>query len=461
MFRVILKRAIVAMFIISGSFAFIYGLAATIGDPLAEIRLSNPPNLEYLLLAATRELRLDQSIPERFLGWYIDVWNSIFSGDFTLGIALNGRPVSEGLFTAIAPTFLLVGISIALSLFLGAVLGVVVAVKRNGLREAAFNLISFLGYVAPVFFIGHLIKQYGVVIVNDGASKLLNWYEILATFSGSLFFLFFATFSFLSQYSFDDQKARKKFSISLVIAIPLMSMANYVLPGDTSYLYFFISSVLTVLLWVIFWSVLGVGMVHRFSFGRRFGVIWLLALVIQKLIATLPIYMQRDEIGGRPFPSFAYESVWYTPPEFWIVQLDRALHLILPAFAITITTLALYYQVTKATAIEALEADYVKMARAKGISDLEVLIRHVFRSCYLSLTNTFVPNYLYLFNGVIITELVFGWQGIGVFIMNSLFSYDLNKLMGGVFVIGIATFISMLGSDLLSNRIDPRIREFE
>jgi peptide/nickel transport system permease protein len=63
-------------------------------------------------------------------------------------------------------------------------------------------------------------------------------------------------------------------------------------------------------------------------------------------------------------------------------------------------------------------------------------------------------------NAVIIIELVFGFQGLGIFIFSSIYSYDLNRLMGGVFVLGIATFIGMLLSDLVSTRIDPRIRQF-
>lgn len=459
MFRFILKRALFAIAGISGSFAFVYSLAATIGDPLAEIRLSNPPNLEYLLLATTRELRLDQSIPERFIGWYSDVWRSIFSGDFTLGTALNGRPVSEGLFTAIAPTFVLVSISIALSLFIGSTLGVFVAIGRYGLRESFSSFIAFLGYVSPVFFIGHLMKQYVVVVINDGANKFTDWYEPLAILSGSAIFLFGTTLIFLSHYSLDDRVAKVRFLASLMIAIPLMSLANYLLPIDTDYLAIAKNFAAALILWILFWSVLGVGMLHRFRFGIRFGTLWLFSLIIQRLISILPTYMKRDEIAGRPFPSFAYESVWYSPPEFWVSQLDRVLHLVLPASAITITTVAIYYQVTKATAIETLESDYVRMARAKGVNEIEVLVRHVFRSCYLSLSNTFVPNYLYLFNGVIIIELAFGWQGLGIFLMDSLFTYDLNRLMGGIFVIGLATFIAIVGSDLLSSRIDPRIRE--
>ena len=457
----ILRRSVMAIFVISGSFAFIYGLAATIGDPLAEIRLSNPENLEYLLLAATRELRLDQSIPERFFGWYSDVIRSILNGEFTLGTSLSGRPVSEGLLGAVAPTFWLVIISIIFSLLLGAILGMFVAIRRQGFREPLIGLLLFLGYVSPVFWISHLIKQYLVVILNDRAIETITWYTLLAPLFGSLIFLLAITFFFLAQYSINEKLARKRFAISLLFAIPMMAVANSLLPNETRVIFVALNAFLAITFWLAFWIFVGRGMPNKAKFGIRFGILWVFSVLIQKLISVFPNYMQRDEIAGRPFPSFAYESVWYSPPEFWILQLDRVLHLLLPSLAITITTTAIYYQVTKNAAIEALESDYVRMARAKGINELEVLVRHVFRSCYLSLINTFVPNYLYLFNGVIIVELVFGWQGIGVYLLSSMFSYDLNRLMGGIFVIGLLTFVAMVGSDLLMSRVDARIRAFK
>lgn len=456
----LLKRTFASLFIISGSFAFIYCIAATVGDPLAEIRLSNPPNLEYLLLSATRELRLDQSIPERFVGWYSDVLKSLLSGDFTLGYGLNGRPVSEGLITAIAPTFTLVGVSIAISLLIGSASGLFVAARRLGIRESVINLVSFLGYVAPVFWIGHLFKQYVVVAMNDNAERLLNWYGLIASFVGSSVIVFVSMFIYFSYYSWSDRLAKNRYLIILGVAIPAMGLGNTIFPIETTYLKFAIFSSAICSFWILFWKLIGSDLTRKFAFGLRFGLIWLFAVVLQKLISTIPAYMSRDEIIRRPFPSFGYESVWYTPPDFWLLQLDRALHTMLPSLAIAVTTIAIYYQVTKSVAIETLESDYVKMARAKGLSEIELLVRHVYRNCLLSITNTFVANYLYLFNGVIIVELVFGWQGIGVYLMSSLFTYDLNRLMGGIFVIGVATFVAMLLSDLVSRRIDPRIREF-
>lgn len=460
MLRFMLRRAALAWLVITGSFAFIYSLAATVGDPLAEIRLSNPPNLEYLLLAATRELRLDQPIPERFLGWYFDALSSIVDGSFSLGSALNGRPVTEGLSSAIAPTLFLVCVSILIALMGGSAIGIFVAIRRLGFRESILSLLVFLGYVSPVFWIGHLLKQYVVIVLNDGAVQLSIWFETIGLFIGSLIFLALVCFGYLSYYQWNDRKSRRAIQVVIPTGIVSMGLASELLPSQSSYLFIVLLFSSATALWTVIWALLSKGAPRRVSFGFKIGIAWVLSFTIQKLIFTMPEYMARDEIGGRPFPSFAYESVWYETPDFWVLQLDRALHLILPAFAISITTIAIYFQVVKNAAIESLESDYVKMARAKGVSDIEVLVRHVFRSCYLSLVNTFVPNFLYLFNGVIIAELVFGWQGLGTYLMSALFNYDLNRLMGGIFVLGVATFIGMLASDLIIHRLDPRIREF-
>lgn len=447
-----------AFIVISGSFALIYGMAATIGDPLAEIRLSNPPNLEYLLLAATRELRLDLSIPERFILWYRDVLTSLTQGDVSLGNALNGRPVLEGLIPQIAPTFFLVCISITLALLMGAIFGLVVALKHLGLRDFLLSTTVFLGYVAPSFWIGHLFKQYVVVALNDSVPDRDWIFLVLAFLIGSLSIALMGSFLFLTYFSSNSKELRNRFIAISCVAIALLPIGAHLLEYGGYFLLLAVA-LTTTLTWGLIWKKVTRNSPRSFEFGLKYGVIWFISLVLQKLLLTMPSYLKRDEIEGRPFPSFSIESVWYSAPKFWELQLDRTLHAFLPALAIAITTVAIYYQVTKNSALEALDSDYVKMARAKGISEIEIMVRHVFRNSYLSLLNTFVPNYLYLFNGVIIVELVFGWQGLGVYLLDSIFNYDLNRLMGGVFVIGCFTFVMMIMSDLLLHRIDPRIRQ--
>lgn len=459
MFIFIVRRIFVAWLTISGSFAFIYSLAATFGDPLAEIRLSNPENLEYLLLAATRELRLDLSIPERFFGWYQDIIKSAFAGDFSLGEGLNGREVTEGLFQAISPTLTLVLLATVVSLVLGSICGLIAASQLSTLRSSVLSLIFFLGYVSPTFWIGHLVKQYVVVELNDSASFLINWSTTLSLFTSSSFLVIIGSFLYLSKFSLEDRKLRRRFSAQIFMALVLLGFSGFVLEAISSAVGLLIFSALSIVIWS---SVAWIGSEEKnrgLSLGWQFGLLWAFSAVLQKLISTFPSYMEREEISGRPFPSFAYESVWYSDPGFWIQELDRVLHVILPALAISVTTAALYFQVSKNAAQEASESDYVKLARAKGIPEIEISVRHVLRNAYLALVNTFVPNYLYLINGVIIIELVFGWQGLGVYLMSSLFTYDLNRLMGGIFIIGVGTFLMMLFSDLLLHRIDPRVRE--
>ena len=218
-----------AFIVISGSFALIYGMAATIGDPLAEIRLSNPPNLEYLLLAATRELRLDLSIPERFILWYRDVLTSLAQGDFSLGNALNGRPVLEGLIPQIAPTFFLVCISITLALLMGAIFGLLVALKHLGSRDFLLSTTVFLGYVAPSFWIGHLFKQYVVVALNDSVPDRDWIFLVLAFLIGSLSIALMGSFLFLTYFSSNSKELRNRFIAISCVAIALLPIGAHLL----------------------------------------------------------------------------------------------------------------------------------------------------------------------------------------------------------------------------------------
>jgi len=135
----------------------------------------------------------------------------------------------------------LVSLSITLSLLTGAILGVFVAMKRSGFREPIINLISLIGYVIPVFWIGHLGKQYIVIIANNNAEEIVGIAYFLAFFAGS-------------------------------------------------------------------WRLLGSSMPRIVRFGFRYGFIWFSSFIVQKLILTLPEYMRKEEIGGRPFSSFGFES---------------------------------------------------------------------------------------------------------------------------------------------------------
>ena len=277
---------------------------------------------------------------------------------------------------------------------MGAIFGLVVALKHLGLRDFLLSTTVFLGYVAPSFWIGHLFKQYVVVALDDSVPDRDWIFLVLAFLIGSLSIALMGSFLFLTYFSSNSKELRNRFIAISCVAIALLPIGAYLLEFG-GYLLLLAVALTTSLTWGVIWKKVTRNSPRSFEFGLKYGVTWFISLVLHKLLLTMPSYLKRDEIEGRPFPSFSIESVWYSTPKFWELQLDRTLHAFLPALAIAITTVAIYYQVTKNSALEALDSDYVKMARAKGISEIEIMVRHVFRNSYLSHFNTQQHDFIF------------------------------------------------------------------
>jgi len=102
--------------------------------------------------------------------------------------------------------------------------------------------------------------------------------------------------------------------------------------------------------------------------------------------------------------------------------------------------------------------DYIRTARAKGLNERTVIMRHALRNAMLPLTTILVNDFAGVIGGAIITEQVFGWKGMGSVFKDALDNYDLNLFMG-VFILGaVLTIMANLAADLLYGVVDPRIR---
>jgi peptide/nickel transport system permease protein len=102
--------------------------------------------------------------------------------------------------------------------------------------------------------------------------------------------------------------------------------------------------------------------------------------------------------------------------------------------------------------------DYIRTARAKGLNERTVIMRHALRNSMLPLTTILVNDFAGVIGGAIITETVFQWKGMGKIFKIALDTFDLNLFMG-VFVLGAAlTILANLAADLLFGVVDPRIR---
>jgi peptide/nickel transport system permease protein len=184
-------------------------------------------------------------------------------------------------------------------------------------------------------------------------------------------------------------------------------------------------------------------------------------VIIDRFMIEFPEYMNSDAVNGRPVPTLGQRNDLLTPEQidnFWISGLDTALHLVLPTIALTLISFAGYVRFSRGSLLEVLNMDYIRTARAKGLSERTVIVRHGMRNAMLPLTTILVNDFAGLLGGAIITEGVFAWQGMGQLFNTALRSYDLNLFMG-VFVIGATlTVVANFVADLLYGVVDPRIR---
>ena len=185
-----------------------------------------------------------------------------------------------------------------------------------------------------------------------------------------------------------------------------------------------------------------------FSFlGFAMPVFWL-ALLLQ--ILFVDIYLKW---GVRIFYTSGLNS-----PHQGTWSLDRLQHLALPAITLAIIDMAQYSRYMRASMLDVINTDYVRTARAKGLSEWKVIMRHVFRNALIPITTLMALNIGALLGGVIITETVFSLDGIGFYFVNKLGQLDLYAVMAYLVVTAVIIIAFNLIADVLYGFLDPRIR---
>jgi peptide/nickel transport system permease protein len=139
-------------------------------------------------------------------------------------------------------------------------------------------------------------------------------------------------------------------------------------------------------------------------------------------------------------------------------SLDRLQHLALPVATLCIISFALYSRFMRASMLDVINSDYVRTARAKGMSEWRVIMRHVFRNALIPIVTVAALNFGALLGGAIVTETVFSLDGIGFWFISALNSLDLYEVMAYLLVTAIAVVVFNLIADILYGFLDPRIR---
>jgi peptide/nickel transport system permease protein len=155
-------------------------------------------------------------------------------------------------------------------------------------------------------------------------------------------------------------------------------------------------------------------------------------------------------------PSFGYETVGANYTGLAHV-LDVGAHLIMPAMTIGLFFMATYTRMTRASMLEVKRLDFVKTARAKGLSDGVIQRRHVLRNALLPVVTMAGLHSGTLIGGAVLTETVFAWPGIGRLMYEALLQRDYNLLLGVFVVCSAMVLILNLVTDLVYRMVDPRI----
>jgi peptide/nickel transport system permease protein len=509
MLAYVVRRLGALVMILFGSSFIIYNLTAISSDPLEDLRLSTAPNRDQLILNLTRELRLDLPPPVRYFIWLRGVLG-VFVGRADFGLTRENQPVISEIVGALPITVRLVFVATIVAIVLGIGLGITSALRQYSRFDYSMTFFAFLLYSLPIFWVAVLLKQFLAIDFNDFlvsaqislpaivfASTVVGFFwaaifsgsrkRVLLVFSG----VFVVNSIFLSIISATKWFLNPTLGpiVVLLVAVGIAFGITYLSVGlenksalksalfsavSGSIIYFPAQILLDsnrprVGLLLMFILLVGVALLGSVIFSRidrgpiiRTNVITVviigLLIVVDKLMQAWRPFIESDDINFRPVSTFGQSTAWLFEVPFWVRSLDIVMHMILPTIALTLISFAGYIRFSRGTLLEVLNQDYIRTARAKGLTERTVIMRHAFRNTMIPMTTIMVTDIAAIVGGAIITERVFGWYGMGTLFNKAIVSFDLNLLMGVILFLSTLAILANLIADLLYSVLDPRIR---
>ncbi len=142
----------------------------------------------------------------------------------------------------------------------------------------------------------------------------------------------------------------------------------------------------------------------------------------------------------------------------WAALWDGFRHIILPATVLGYSAAASIARITRASMLDVLKQDYIRTAKAKGLSKRIVVYRHALKNALIPVITVIGLVFGGLLEGAVLTETVFGWPGLGRYVVNALLVLDYPAIMGGTLFIALIYSLANLGVDLVYAALDPRMR---
>jgi peptide/nickel transport system permease protein len=504
----IFRRLLASFLILLGASYIVYLLIAYSGDPLAEIRATNSPSKESRLRARTEMLHLDVAPPLRYFLWLRGAAGCIvpFVGRCDLGVTLQNQPVTEALGAAIPTTLRFVTVAVLLAIVVGITIGVVTALRQYSALDYSATFVTFLFFSLPVFWVAVLLKEFGAIRFNDfladpyisnRAILLLSviagvvwavvigrtWRARVTTFAVAACATALVVYLLSVTRWFSTPSLGVIVIAVLGVAVAYASTVVFAGVQNRQALY---SCLITVALVVVarlvlgpvldsaeVWTVVVLGLLAvgtgvlvgrlmgGFDHGQSmkaagltgFGVYVL--VLVDRFMQAWPEYFVRTR--GRPIATIGSETP-NLEGDLWVSGLDLFTHVVLPTMALILISIATYTRYSRASMLEVLGQDYVRTARAKGLSERVVIIRHAFRNALIPLATIVAIDIGAIIGGAVITERVFSWKGMGQLFLQGIINVDPNPVMGVFVVTGVTAVLFNLIADLVYSALDPRVR---
>ncbi len=173
-----------------------------------------------------------------------------------------------------------------------------------------------------------------------------------------------------------------------------------------------------------------------------------LGLGVAYLGISFPVYW----VGLILILVFAVILRWLPPSGYGGIK-----YLILPALALGSRSIAFLARVTRSAMLDVLGGDYVRTARAKGLKERAVIVRHALRNALIPIITVLGLDFGYYLTGSILTETIFSWPGLGRYVVNAITRRDLPAIQGSVLFLSVIFVLVNLLTDLAYAKADPRV----
>jgi peptide/nickel transport system permease protein len=323
-------------------------------------------------------------------------------------------------------------------------------------------LLTFLGLTAVTFVIGRVIPIDPVLAIVGDKASAATYAQVRAEIG-------------LDQpipvqyWRYLVKVVHGDFGTSVITSHPVLDDLLHVFPATLEL------SVLALIGGVIIGVPLGVvAATHRGRWqdqvirfvsllGYSMPVFWL------GLVGLLLFYAKLGWVGGPGRLDIAYDDM--VPVVTGLITVDSLIagepdvfwnalsHLVLPASILGYLSLAYVARMTRSFMLGQLRQEYILATLAKGLSPMRVVWVHALGNVWVQLVTVVALTFGSLLEGAVLTETVFAWPGLGLYMKNSLFNADLNAVLGGTMLIGVVYIGLNMLSDLLYPLVDPRARD--